>query len=129
MNMRFNYQDFKGNIHPLLDDLAKKSKEVRKQFDKVKNVLKSYPIGYDFDSIKILLYLFKNPDIPMTTTGFVKIYKEREGIKKGPRFINKRLNEFLESNLIIRGDDCEWLLTEKGAKLAKLILETLTDIS
>ena len=127
--MRFKYENFNGNIHPLLDDLAKKSKEVREQFRKLKNVLKSYPIGYDLDSIKILLNMYKNSHIPMTTTGFVQIFQEREGIKITSKFVNARLNHFLASNLINRGDEQEWSLTELGANLARLILETLTDIN
>ena len=118
MNMRFNFNKFNNQIHPLLDELAEKSKETREVFGKIK---------YDFDAIKILLYLFKNMQIAMTSAGFVQIYKEREGIKITVRFVNKRLNEFQDSGLVIRGDECEWQLTQQGVDLARLILESLNE--
>ena len=118
MNMRFNFNKFNNQIHPLLDELAEKSKETREVFGKIK---------YDFDAIKILLYLFKNMQIAMTSAGFVEIYKKREGIKITVRFVNKRLNEFQDSGLVIRGDECEWQLTQQGVDLARLILESLNE--
>ena len=116
MNMRFNFNKFNNQIHPLLDELAEKSKETREVFGKIE---------YDFDAIKILLYLFKNMQIAMTSAGFVEIYKKREGIKITVRFINKRLKKFQDSGLVIRGDECEWQLTQHGVDLARLILESL----